>query len=227
MIPVRDELPTRRFPIVTVALIGLNGIIFFYQILGGLSSEAFFFRVGLVPAFLWGKVHPLQGSFPPFLTLFTSQFVHGNFPHLFFNMLYLWIFGNNVEDFLGHVHFLFFYLVCGLVAGLLHAGIFLDSLTPTVGASGAIAGVMGGYLILFPYARVIVMVFWGFFVQFVRVSAVTLLGFWVFLQVVYALFSLAAPTYGGVAWFAHLGGFIVGVLWSKIVSAFFYRRIYW
>jgi membrane associated rhomboid family serine protease len=227
MIPIRDELPTRRFPVVTVLLIGLNVAVFLFQALFDASSDWFFLKFGLIPALLWGKVQPLQGGFSPVVTLFTSQFVHGNLLHLFFNMLYLWIFGNNVEDILGRFHFLLFYLSCGLTAGLVHAAVFPDSLTPTVGASGAIAGVMGGYLVLFPYARVIVMVFWGFFVQFLRVPAAVLLGFWVILQIVYGLFSLAIPNYGGVAWFAHLGGFMVGVLWSKIAAGRFYRRSYW
>lgn len=227
MIPIRDELPTRRFPVVTVLIIGLNVVVFLFQTLLGGSSDRFFFETGLIPALLWGKVKPLQEGLNPLITLFTSQFVHGNFLHLFFNMLYLWIFGNNVEDVLGHVHFLFFYLACGVTAGLIHALVFPGSLVPTVGASGAIAGVMGGYLVFFPYARVIVMVFWGFFVQFLRVPALVLLGFWIILQIVYGLFSLAVPNYGGVAWFAHLGGFAVGALWGKIASAHLYRRSYW
>ncbi|MGC8777475.1 MAG: rhomboid family intramembrane serine protease [Candidatus Caldatribacteriaceae bacterium] len=220
-------MPTRRFPAVTVLIIGLNVVVFLFQALLGASSDLFFFKVGLVPALLWGKARPLQEGLSPLVTLFTSQFVHGNFLHLFFNMLYLWIFGNNVEDVLGHFHFLFFYLSCGLTAGLIHAFVFPHSLIPTVGASGAIAGVMGGYMVLFPYARVIVMIFWGFFVQFLRVPAVTLLGFWVILQIIYGLFSLAIPNYGGVAWFAHLGGFAIGVLWGKIASVRLYRRSYW
>lgn len=162
MIPIRDELPTRRFPVVTVLIIGLNVVVFLFQTLLGGSSDRFFFETGLIPALLWGKVKPLQEGLNPLITLFTSQFVHGNFLHLFFNMLYLWIFGNNVEDVLGHIYFLFFYLACGVTAGLIHALVFPGSLVPTVGASGAIAGVMGGYLVFFPYARVIVMVFWGF-----------------------------------------------------------------
>ncbi|MEN3186527.1 MAG: rhomboid family intramembrane serine protease [Atribacterota bacterium] len=227
MIPIRDELPTRRFPVVTVLIIGLNILIFFWQVLFGGSSDQFFFQIGLVPAFLWGRARPLLGVLNPLTTLFTSQFVHGNLFHLLFNMLYLWIFGNNVEDILGHFQFLFFYLACGLTAGLVHALIFPNSLLPVVGASGAIAGVMGGYLVFFPYARVVVMVFWGFFVQFVRVPALVLLGFWILLQIVYGLFSLAFPNYGGVAWFAHLGGFALGALWSKIVSVRLYRHSYW
>ncbi|MCX7667591.1 MAG: rhomboid family intramembrane serine protease [Atribacterota bacterium] len=227
MIPIRDELPTRRFPAVTVFIIGLNVAVFLFQTLFGASSDWFFFKTGLIPAFLWGRVKPLQGGINPLITLFTSQFVHGNFLHLFFNMLYLWIFGNNVEDTLGHLQFILFYLSCGAIASLIHAMVFPGSLVPTVGASGAIAGVMGGYLVFFPYARVVVMVFWGFFVQFLRVPALVLLGFWIILQVVYGLFSLAIPNYGGVAWFAHLGGFAVGVLWGKIASAYLYRKLYW
>lgn len=219
-------MPTRRFPAVTVWIIGVNVVVFIFQLSLGTALERFFFQVGLIPAVLWGKAEPLYRGLNPVVTLFTSQFVHGNVLHLFFNMLYLWIFGNNVEDVLGHFHFLLFYLTCGLTAGLLHALVFPSSLIPTIGASGAIAGVMGGYLILFPYAKVIVMVFWGFFVQFLRVPAAMLLGFWVIVQIIYGLFSLAIPNYGGVAWFAHLGGFAMGVLWSKIMAARLYRRWY-
>lgn len=227
MIPIRDELPTRRFPAVTVSIIGVNVIVFFFQTLFGLSSEQFFFRVGLIPALLWGKTELLGRNVAPFFSLFTSQFVHYNFFHLFFNMLYLWIFGNNVEDVLGHFHFLLFYLSCGFMAGIIHALVFPNSLLPTVGASGAIAGVMGGYLVFFPYAKVIVMVFWGFFVQFLRIPASLLLGLWIILQVLSGFFSMVSSNYGGVAWFAHLGGFIVGVLWSKIVSIRFYQKFSW
>ena len=148
--------------------------------------------------------------------------------HLFFNMLYLWIFGNNVEDFLGHFHFLLFYLGCGTSAALVHAILFPSSTVPVVGASGAIAGVMGGYLVLFPYARVIVLVFLGFFITFIRVPAALLLLLWIFLQIMYGAFSFLLPNAGVVAWFAHIGGFLVGAFWCKMMaSRYYYRKFLW
>lgn len=228
MIPIRDELPTRRFPIVTVTLILVNTMVFLYEASLGPGQEALFFQAGLVPAFLWGKVQLLRESFlPPVLTLLTSTFLHGNFWHLFSNMWYLWIFGNNVEDFLGRWHFLLFYLGCGCVTGLSHALVFSTSLIPTVGASGAIAGVMGGYFLLFPGARIITLVFWGFFIQFLKIPAAVFLGFWILLQILYAIVSLGFPGYGGVAWFAHVSGFFVGALWCKMMASRIYRRTYW
>ncbi len=227
MIPIRDELPTQKLPIVTVSIIVANVVCFIYELLLGPQLETFFFQAGLVPAVLWGKVRPLSPFIHPFLTIFTSKFLHGNLFHLLSNMLYLWIFGNNVEDFLGHFHFLLFYLGCGLVAGLSHALIFPFSTIPTVGASGAISGVMGGYLILFPFARVLVLVLWGFFFTVVRVPAALLLGIWVFFQLIYSLTSLLSPTLGGTAWFAHLGGFAMGCLWCKIASNHYERQVYW
>uniref|UniRef100_A0A7V3YMQ7 Rhomboid family intramembrane serine protease n=1 Tax=Candidatus Caldatribacterium californiense TaxID=1454726 RepID=A0A7V3YMQ7_9BACT len=228
MIPIRDELPTRRFPVVTVALILVNTAVFLYEVSLGPARELFFFQAGLVPAFLWGKTQLLHGfSVPPLLTLLTSIFLHGSFFHLLSNMWYLWIFGNNVEDFLGRWQFLLFYLGCGFTAGLSHALAFPSSLLPTVGASGAIAGVMGGYFLLFPRARILTVVFWGFFVQLLYVPAVVFLGFWILLQMFYAIVSLGFPGYGGIAWFAHVSGFVTGALWCKIIASRTYRRIYW
>jgi len=208
-------------------LIAINIIIFLFEILQGQGLEPFFRYGGLVPATLWGKGELNTSFISPWLTLISSIFLHGNILHLGSNMLYLWIFGNNVEDFLGHFHYLIFYLISGIFAGLVHALLFPSSTIPTIGASGAIAGVMGGYLILFPGARVIVMLIFGFFVTFVRVKAVLVLGIWILLQVVSGLTSLGMSSRGGVAWFAHIGGFLLGVLWCKIVSNRYYRTHYW
>ncbi len=227
MIPIRDELPTRKFPFITVILIAINIIIFLFEILQGQGLEPFFRYGGLVPATLWGKGELNTSFISPWLTLISSIFLHGNILHLGSNMLYLRIFGNNVEDFLGHFHYLIFYLISGIFAVLVHALLFPSSTIPTIGASGAIAGVMGGYLILFPGARVIVMLIFGFFVTFVRVKAVLVLGIWILLQVVSGLTSLGMSSRGGVAWFAHIGGFLLGVLWCKIVSNRYYRTHYW
>lgn len=227
MIPIRDELPTRRFPFITVILIAINIFIFLFEILIGQGLEPFFRYGGLVPASLWGKAELSTSFISPWFTLFSSMFLHGNILHLGSNMLYLWIFGNNVEDFLGRFHYLIFYLISGMFAGLVHALLFPSSTIPTIGASGAIAGVMGGYLILFPGARVVVMLIFGFFVTFVRVKAILVLGIWILLQVVSGLTSLGMSSRGGVAWFAHIGGFLLGMLWCKIVANRYYRTHYW
>ncbi|QPM69355.1 rhomboid family intramembrane serine protease [Atribacter laminatus] len=227
MIPIRDELPTRKFPFITVILIVINIFIFLFEILLGHRLEPFFQYGGLVPASLWGRGELSTSFVTPWFTLFSSMFLHGNILHLGSNMLYLWIFGNNVEDFLGRFHYLIFYLISGMFAGLVHALLFPSSTIPTIGASGAIAGVMGGYLILFPGARVVVMLIFGFFVTFVRVKAILVLGIWILLQVVSGLTSLGMSSKGGVAWFAHIGGFLLGMLWCKIVSNRYYRTHYW
>jgi len=227
MIPISDELPTRRFPIVTVSIIAANILVFAWQLFQGAQGEIAFYQYGLIPSVFWGKTEIISVPFPPALTIFSSMFMHGNLYHLVFNMLYLWIFGNNVEDFLGRFQFILFYLGCGLAAGLTHAAIFPNSLIPTVGASGAIAGVMGGYLVLFPHARVVVLVFWLFFITFVRVPAALLLGFWILLQIIYGLTSVVLPNQGGVAWFAHIGGFLLGAAWCRIVSQKIRPKVYW
>jgi len=193
----------------------------------GPRLDSLVLRAGLVPAVIWGKYSILGSFFHPWFTLFSSMFLHGNVLHLASNMLYLWIFGNNVEDFLGHFHYLVFYLLCGVFSGFIHALIFLSSTIPTIGASGAIAGVMGGYFILFPEARVLVMLILGFFVQFVKVRAVLVLGLWILLQVISGLSSLGMSNRGGVAWFAHIGGFLLGAFWCKIASTKYYRNHYW
>lgn len=218
MIPIRDELPTRRFPVVTVVLIGLNILVFLYTLRLGAAREILYYRAGLIPAVLWSRAEISLSPLNPGLTLLTSMFLHGNLFHIGFNLLYLWIFGNNVEDYLGRFQFILFYLGSGLAAGLLHAVIYPDSLIPTIGASGAVAGAMGGYFILFPRARVLVMFFWGFFVTFARVSAAFVLGFWILLQTIYGVYALFLPQAGGVAWFAHIGGFAVGLIWCKLVA---------
>ncbi|MCX6089577.1 MAG: rhomboid family intramembrane serine protease, partial [Candidatus Atribacteria bacterium] len=165
--------------------------------------------------------------FSPWWTLITSLFLHANVVHLGTNMLYLWIFGNNVEDFLGWWQYLIFYLTCGMVASFTHAILSPSSLIPTIGASGAIAGVMGGYIILFPGARVVVLVVAGFFIRLIRVPALVVLGSWIILQVIFGLLSFNSQNGGGVAWFAHIGGFLFGLLWCKIVSTRYYRTTHW
>jgi membrane associated rhomboid family serine protease len=225
MIPLRDANPTRRTPIVTLALIVACFVVFAYE-LGRLGSggpdalDAFATEWGIVPAQLtaaWATGRDLVGEA---LTLITSQFLHGGWLHLLGNMLYLWIFGNNVEDRLGRIRFLGFYLVGGLVAGLTQVAIAPDSPIPTIGASGAIAATLGAYVVLFPRARITSLVFLGFFYQLIDVPAVIVLVFWFLLQLIDGIASLGVTdASGGVAFFAHIGGFVFGALVGLVIRA--------
>ncbi len=227
MIPIKDELPTRQFPAVTVTIIAINVLVFLYSLTLGPAREEFLYQTGLIPAFFWGREEIPSGYFTPMLTLFSSMFQHGSILHIFFNMLYLWIFGNNVEDYLGRFHFVLFYLGSGIAAAMLHSILFPASMIPTIGASGAVAGAMGGYFILFPRARVVVLFILGFFIYPARVPAVLVLGFWILIQLIYGVFALALGDVGGVAWFAHLGGFIAGLAWCRAASVFREESTYW
>ncbi len=219
MIPLRDANPTRRTPIVTLALVVACFVAFAYE-LGRLGSggtealNAFVTEWGIVPAELtaaWPAGADLTGEA---LTLITSQFLHGGWLHLLGNLLFLWIFGNNIEDRLGRIRFLAFYLVGGAVAGLAQVAIDPDSTIPTIGASGAIAATLGAYVVLFPRARITSLVFLGFFYQLIDVPAVVVLVFWFLLQLIDGVASLGASDAagGGVAFFAHIGGFVFGAL---------------
>jgi membrane associated rhomboid family serine protease len=169
---------------------------------------------GAVPCRLTGLC-PAGDAPAPFLTLFTSMFLHGGFLHIAGNMLYLWIFGDNVEDTLGHGRFLLFYLLSGVAAALAQIVVHPDSSVPMVGASGAVSGVLGAYLLLFPYARVLVLLIFGFFVRIVRWPATVVLGFWIVVQFLNGLITVsvaAGGAAGGTAWFAHIGGFVAGIV---------------
>jgi membrane associated rhomboid family serine protease len=209
MIPLRDLNPTRRVPLITMALIAVNVLVFLYeQSLSARGLTRLFLQYGVTPArFFDGAV-----SGDDALTLLTSMFLHGGWLHVGGNMLYLWIFGNNIEDRLGAARFIAFYFLTGFAAGLLQIVIAPSSMTPMVGASGAIAGILGGYIVLFPRARVQTLVFIFIFIQVVSVPAVLLLGWWFFLQLFNGVMSLGGYAHGGVAFFAHIGGFIAGAI---------------
>jgi membrane associated rhomboid family serine protease len=227
MIPIKDDNPSRMFPLVTILLIVANVVVFIYQwILGG-AAQAFVVRFGAIP---WEITHfeelsnhgaELQTGLPNAVTLFSSMFIHGGFLHLLGNMLYLWIFGDNVEGLMGHVRFLFFYLICGLAAALTHIALQPNSTVPMVGASGAISGVLGAYLLRFPQARVHVLIFLFWFIRVIKVPALVVLGLWFLMQVISGLSSQGVSGGGGVAWFAHIGGFIAGIV---LVLLFAKRR---
>jgi membrane associated rhomboid family serine protease len=209
MIPLRDATPAQSFPAATVLLIALNVLAFLYELSLGRALDAFIMQYGAVPLRFTREVSTVER----FLPLFTSMFLHGGWLHLGGNMLYLWIFGDNVEDRLGHVRFLIFYLACGLAAALTQIYVHPTSKIPMVGASGAVAGVLGGYLVLFPYARVLALIPILFFFQIVELPAALFLIFWFLTQFLSGAASITGAPYltGAVAWWAHVGGFVGGV----------------
>lgn len=212
MIPLRDSIPTRSFPLITILIIGLNVAVFLFELLLDASGQldGFLRTWGIVP-------YTVTHSFGliAFLSLFTAMFLHASPVHIIGNMLYLWIFGNNVEDSMGWLGFTIFYLLSGLGATAAQIVVAPSSLVPNIGASGAIAGVLGAYLVLFPRARVHTLVLLGYWIRVVQLPAVLVLGFWIIIQFFSGLASLsisAGGAVGGVAWFAHIGGFVMGLL---------------
>jgi membrane associated rhomboid family serine protease len=203
-------------------LIALNVVAFLYQVslqvsggpqVSGAAQE-FVFEFGLMPCRLTGNCSVPAGHPSPILTVFTSMFLHGGWFHVIGNMLYLWIFGDNIEDRLGHGRFLVFYLASGVAAALAQTAMSPTSRVPMIGASGAVSGVLGAYLVLFPFAGVLTLLTFGFFVRMVRVPALIVLGLWIVVQVINGTvsYSMASGEGGGVAWFAHVGGFAAGLI---------------
>jgi membrane associated rhomboid family serine protease len=211
MIPLRDDNPTRIVPVVTYALIASCVLVFLWQVSLGARMEAAIYAYGLIPDVLLGdaRLPPELAVVPAWLTVFTSMFMHGGWMHLIGNMLYLWIFADNVEDRLGHGRFVVFYALCGIAAALAQALPDPDSQIPMVGASGAISGVLGAYLLLYPRAHVLVLIPLGPLSQLVRLPALLVLGLWFALQLVSELFASEGA---GVAFRAHIGGFVAGLL---------------
>ena len=212
MIPLRDDNPTTLPPVVTISLIVACSLVFLYQTtLPPGQDEAFVLHYGAVPALVLGEETGRAAvGFPITVTLITSMFLHGGWMHLIGNMLYLWIFGNNIEDAMGHARFVAFYVVCGALAALSHALTDLHSTIPMIGASGAISGVLGAYLLLYPRAQVLVLIPLGLLTRTMYVPAAVVLGLWFVLQLVSGGAALGRGG-GGVAWFAHVGGFLAGI----------------
>jgi rhomboid family protein len=209
MIPLKDINPTKSFPFVNVLLIAANVLVFFYQItLAPHAAKAFLLANATIPArlpaFLAGHA-PASVALVP---LFSSMFLHGGLMHLLGNMLFLYIFGDNVEDAFGHIGYLFFYVLCGIGSGLIHVMFNWGSPVPALGASGAISGVMGAYAVMFPSHRILTF----FFIFLIPVPAILILGYWFVLQFVAGINGLGMATAGGVAWWAHIGGFLMGVV---------------
>ena len=207
LFPYKDDNPRILVPYVTYCIIGINALIFVLQFNLGISDpsaeKAFIYRFGFIPADF------------SLITIFTSMFLHGGISHIMGNMWFLWVFGDNVEGVLGHLKYAIFYLMCGLAATISQLLINPNSTIPMVGASGAIAGVHGMYMIRFPHARVHVFAFIIIFFTTFRVPAMFVLGFWFFNQLTNGFGSLGFDTTGGVAWFAHIGGFIAGVMLNQ------------
>ena len=214
MFPYKDDNPSNTFPFVTIGIIVLNIVVFILQVLSGADGQHLVYAYGAIPF----NIVTMQSTQPihPMLTLFTSMFMHGGLFHIFGNMLYLWIFGNNIEDTLGHFRFILFYLFCGITAAVSHALLTSGSTVPMIGASGAISGVLGAYLLLFPYARIHTIIFLGFFVQTIQIPALIVIGFWAIIQLVSGMTAQGIQNQGGVAWFAHVGGFIAGLFTIKL-----------
>lgn len=211
MIPLRDTIPSHSFPVVNISLIIVNSLFFFLELSLGTHLGEFISTFGTVPSRFMEVLGGKGVTALDIVPLFTSMFLHAGWFHLIFNMLYLWIFGDNVEDALGHFRYLLFYILCGLGAALTH--VFLSPLAdvPVVGASGAIAGVLGAYLLLYPRSRVLTLVPFFFF-YLVEIPALVFLGLWFVIQFLSGLLTVGTEASAGVAWWAHVGGFLTGMV---------------
>jgi membrane associated rhomboid family serine protease len=235
VIPLKDDVPSQSTPFVTYSLIALNVVIYLYQFSlsldargpGAEAFEAFVQEFGAVPCRITGACATADQFPHPYATIFSSMFMHANLLHLLGNMLYLWIFGDNIEDTLGHGRFLLFYALSGVAAALGQTLMNPTSRVPMVGASGAVSGVLGAYLLLFPGATVLTLMMIGIFYRIIHIPAVIVLGFWIVLQVFsgYITVALGRGEGGGVAWFAHIGGFVAGMLLLFLLRPRESRRI--
>ncbi|MBE0426636.1 MAG: rhomboid family intramembrane serine protease [Nitrospirae bacterium] len=214
MIPYKDDNPTRIFPFITIFFIALNIFVFLLQITYPSGMKETAYTYGAIPRYI--LTFETNQPVHPAVTVFTSMFMHGGLFHLAGNMLYLWIFGNNIEDRLGHLRFIIFYFFCGVFAAYAHAITNADSTIPMIGASGAVSGILGAYLILFPRAGVYTIIFLGFLITTVKIPALIVIGFWAIIQLISGLISTRLHEAGGVAWFAHLGGFLIGLATIKL-----------
>jgi len=240
--PYKDDNPRILIPYVTYSILAVNVLVFVYQtfLMGPMAQQVFTLRFGLIPAHFWGGEagtvleyhrellgHTEIRLLPGIVTLFTAPFIHAGWIHIIGNMLFLYVFADNVEGALGHVRFVLFYLLTALAAGFLHLVVVPGSMLPVVGASGAVSGVLGAYLVRYPRARIHVLVFIVIFITTIRLPAMVVLGFWFAIQAVSGLVSLQAQPVGGVAWFEHIGGFVTGFTYMAIFSwgrKFLFRR---
>ena len=211
MLPLADHNPRRTTPVVNILLVAVNVVMFLWEVSLGPNLEPALVNVAFVPARFWLLPGALVANV---ITMFVSMFLHGGWLHLGGNMLYLWIFGDNVEDRLGHGKYLFFYLGCGILATLAHAVMNPASRVPSIGASGAIAGVLGAYIVLFPKQKVTTLIPIFIFITVREIPAIFLLGFWILMQIFFGAASMGGDlqSAGGVAYFAHIGGFVAGMV---------------
>ncbi|WP_456455592.1 rhomboid family intramembrane serine protease [Thermovibrio sp.] len=218
MIPLKDINPSRKTPLITILLILSCFLVFFYELFLPPSLREVFIRMFAVIPFeiSHGVDLPPPDPLTPYGNLVSYQYLHGSWLHIIGNMLFLWVFGDNVEEKLGRLSYLLFYTLCGVVAALVQVLVFPSSQLPLIGASGAISGVLGAYAVMFPRAQIITLIFIFFFVDIVVVPAVVWIAVWFALQFISALISVNHLSMGGVAWFAHLGGFVCGVILAKL-----------
>ncbi len=215
MIPIRDAIRSKTFPVVNLLIIVLNVLAFLWQLSQGPHLREVFFLYGIVPVrYSDSGLSEQFSAFQQWLPFLTSMFLHSGFFHILGNMWFLYIFGDNIEDRLGHIRYFIFYLLCGIAAGVIHLYTNWDSKIPTIGASGAISGIMGAYLILYPRSRILTLIPIFFFIQFVEIPAFIFLGYWLLIQLFSA--SLTPKNVGGIAFWAHIGGFVAGLVFIKI-----------
>ncbi|MDN3512830.1 MAG: rhomboid family intramembrane serine protease [Candidatus Brocadia sp.] len=226
MIPIRDRNPSGSFPLVTVSLILVNVLVFLFELSLGTRLDSFLFQFGLVPIkVIYSADIPgsnLANTYFPFLSY---MFLHGGFVHLIGNMWFLWIFGDNIEDRLGRIPFILFYFICGIGSAIVHVYFNSQSGVPCVGASGAIAGVLGAYMVTFPRARVLVILPLFIIWQIIELPAIFVLGFWFLIQFFTGATAISSAHGGGVAWWAHIGGFVLGIILIKIFPKARYRHL--
>ena len=224
MIPIRDRNPSGTFPVVTVSIITINVLVFLFELSLGRRLDSFLFRFGVIPLKLTHSADipdsTIINTYFPFLS---SMFLHGGFIHLIGNMWYLWIFGDNVEDTLGRFKFTIFYLVCGIGSAAVHVYFNSQSGVPCIGASGAIAGILGAYMITFPRARVLVLLPLFIIWEMIELPAIIVLGFWFLIQFFSGAATISSSHGGGVAWWAHIGGFALGIILIKTLPKSRYR----
>lgn len=224
MIPIRDRNPSGTFPFVTAGIILINALIFFIELSLGTQLDSFLFQFGVVPVkVVYSADIPDSTFVNTYFPFLSYMFLHGGFIHLIGNMWYLWIFGDNIEDSLGRVKFVLFYLLCGIGSALVHVYFNSQSGVPCVGASGAISGVLGAYMVTFPKARVLVLIPLFIIWEFIELPAVVVLGFWFLIQFFSGTAAISSAHGGGVAWWAHIGGFVLGIIFIKIFSKSRYR----
>ena len=210
MIPIKDINPSSSTPVVTISIIIVCSIVFIYELSLGSYSEIFLRMFGVIPyEVVFGVDIPPPDPLTPYGNLISYQYLHGGFLHVLGNLLFLWVFGDNVEDYLGKLKYFIFYTLCGIIAALIQVAVYPDSNIPLIGASGAISGVLGAYMLLFPRAGVVTLIFIFFFIDVVILPAAVWIAIWFFIQFASALISINHV--GGVAWFAHIGGFLAGV----------------